>query len=469
MNIKNLKKYQKFMKLVEEKKMIVIPLLSVMACFSVGYVAVDKDKPEIVTNTMDLSYGEKLDMDSIDITDNRDDRDRLVITANTKSLDSKQLGTYKVEVSATDSSSNTTTKTILVTVVDDTCPKFEVLGGSEGYVVQIPVNGSTEVTSYIKAVDNVDGDVTQFMEVAGTLDTSTINTSQEVTLKAMDNAGNVSEETFTFVVADIEAPVITLTQGEKAVVDYGSEFSVDSIATIVDNFDANVAVTMEGTVDTKKEEVQEVKLIAKDIAGNTSEVNASVEVKDISGPQITLSASNAKIELNAGFDAASYLVSVTDNKDGDVLSNVQISAVDTSVRGDTTVTYTATDAAGNVGQATLSLNIGGSKFQAIADAAIAQIGVNQDCTMLVTNALKAVGIYHHGWPISYMSLGHVIPFEEAMPGDLIYYADGGTGLAHIAVYIGGGQSIHGGWHGTTVQYRYNYSTCSTPIFIRIDR
>ena len=85
----------------------------------------------------------------------------------------------------------------------------------------------------------------------------------------------------------------------------------------------------------------------------------------------------------------------------------------------------------------------------IAAAAYAQLGVNQDCTMLVTNALAAAGINHHGWPASYLSLGRTVSAAEAMPGDLIYYADGGMGLAHIAVYVGGGQAVHGGFNGNT--------------------
>ncbi|KAD3514911.1 hypothetical protein GD627_11365 [Arthrobacter yangruifuii] len=83
----------------------------------------------------------------------------------------------------------------------------------------------------------------------------------------------------------------------------------------------------------------------------------------------------------------------------------------------------------------------------IAAAAYAQLGVNQDCTMLVTNALAAAGINHHGWPASYLSLGRTVSAAEAMPGDLIYYADGGMGMAHIAVYVGGGQAVHGGFNG----------------------
>jgi lysM domain protein len=108
----------------------------------------------------------------------------------------------------------------------------------------------------------------------------------------------------------------------------------------------------------------------------------------------------------------------------------------------------------------------GSKQQAIYQAALAQIGRIQDCTMLVTNSLKNVGINFHDWPIGYFSLGKQIPASEAVPGDLVYYANGGTGWAHIAVYAGNGQAVHGGWLGNqTVLNTVN--TGSGPVYIRV--
>ena len=107
-----------------------------------------------------------------------------------------------------------------------------------------------------------------------------------------------------------------------------------------------------------------------------------------------------------------------------------------------------------------------NKGAAIYQAALAQLGTFQDCTMLVTNALKAVGINFHDWPAGYMSLGTVVPASQAQPGDLIYYANGGTGLAHIAVYAGNGQAVHGGWLGNqTVLNTANVG--SGAVYIRV--
>ncbi|TLM81461.1 NlpC/P60 family protein [Pseudarthrobacter sp. NamE2] len=106
------------------------------------------------------------------------------------------------------------------------------------------------------------------------------------------------------------------------------------------------------------------------------------------------------------------------------------------------------------------------KGAAILSAAYAQLGVMQDCTMLVTNSLAAVGINFHDWPAGYLSLGRTVSAAEAQPGDLIYYADGGAGMAHIAVYAGNGQAVHGGYNGNqTVVFSANVG--SGPVFIRV--
>jgi peptidoglycan DL-endopeptidase CwlO len=106
------------------------------------------------------------------------------------------------------------------------------------------------------------------------------------------------------------------------------------------------------------------------------------------------------------------------------------------------------------------------KGAAILSAAYAQLGVTQDCTMLVTNSLAAVGINFHDWPAGYLSLGRTVSAAEAQPGDLIYYADGGSGMAHVAVYAGNGQAVHGGYNGNqTVVFSANVG--SGPVFIRV--
>jgi cell wall-associated NlpC family hydrolase len=141
-------------------------------------------------------------------------------------------------------------------------------------------------------------------------------------------------------------------------------------------------------------------------------------------------------------------------------------------------TTTAAESTATAGNATLAVNTAAPAAKApaassglgaaIAAAAYAQLGVTQDCTMLVTNSLAAVGINFHDWPAGYLSLGRTVSAAEAQPGDLAYYANGGlAGQAHIAVYVGNGMAVHGGWNGSTTAL-FSVNVGSGPVFIRVN-
>jgi cell wall-associated NlpC family hydrolase len=86
--------------------------------------------------------------------------------------------------------------------------------------------------------------------------------------------------------------------------------------------------------------------------------------------------------------------------------------------------------------------------QGIANAALAQLGVNQDCTALVEKSLRAVGIPAGdlGTQVGeYTALGGYVVTDGAYaPGDILVFPG-----QHVGVYIGNGQAVHGGWGGTT--------------------
>jgi cell wall-associated NlpC family hydrolase len=126
-------------------------------------------------------------------------------------------------------------------------------------------------------------------------------------------------------------------------------------------------------------------------------------------------------------------------------------------------TLAATTAADTAAKAPAAMSGSGAS---IAAAAYAQLGVAQDCTRLATNALAAVGVNYHGWPAGYLSLGRTVSAAEALPGDLAYYQNGGAGMAHIAVYVGNGQAVHGGWNGGTTSLQ-SVNVGSGPVFIRV--
>ena len=91
------------------------------------------------------------------------------------------------------------------------------------------------------------------------------------------------------------------------------------------------------------------------------------------------------------------------------------------------------------------------------DRAYSLIGQSMDCTALVSQALAARGINFHGWPEEYVNVpgGHVVTDGSLQPGDILIYANtggwnGGAHYDHVALYVGNGQAVHGGWNGHSV-------------------
>ena len=95
----------------------------------------------------------------------------------------------------------------------------------------------------------------------------------------------------------------------------------------------------------------------------------------------------------------------------------------------------------------------------VLSAAYSQLGVGQDCTSLVSNSLAAAGIYFHGWPQQYASLGSWT--SNPVPGDIVIYD------THVAIYAGGGKAVHGGWNGGTTGVGPVYCSANLMGYIHI--
>lgn len=63
---------------------------------------------------------------------------------------------------------------------------------------------------------------------------------------------------------------------------------------------------------------------------------------------------------------------------------------------------------------------------------------------------------------------HAVTKEEARPGDIIYYTNGGEGLQHYAVYLGGTSALQGNINGTTVIGSVYMNNGSAPQFRRLN-
>ena len=222
----------------------------------------------------------------------------------------------------------------------------------------------------------------------------------------------------------------------------GTVLKVDASATKTAEVTVPKAIVVENTTEKTVVKVDPVQTVAPKAAATAPTASAKTEVKEA-----------PKAEVKKEAPVATPAVAKAEEK-----------AVVTPVVATAAPTVTAKTQAPAAAATTQVAS--SNKGAAIYQAALAQLGTFQDCTLLVTNALKAVGINFHDWPAGYMSLGTVVPASQAQPGDLVYYANGGMGAAHIGVYAGNGQAIHGGWNGNqTVLNTANLG--SGPVYIRV--
>lgn len=81
-----------------------------------------------------------------------------------------------------------------------------------------------------------------------------------------------------------------------------------------------------------------------------------------------------------------------------------------------------------------------------------------DCSGFVLSVFKNFGISLPRNSGSQAGTGTKISISEAQPGDLIFYAKGGS-INHVALYIGGGQVVHASSPKTGIKIsQYNYRT-----------
>ena len=146
---------------------------------------------------------------------------------------------------------------------------------------------------------------------------------------------------------DRTAPVITVTGPTTVNHEQGTTYT-DQGATANDAVDGSVAVVTSGTVGTDAG-TYTLTYTATDRAGNAATATRTVIVADTTAPVITMVGS-ASMTLELGTPFTDPGVSATDTVDGTV-PVVTTGTVGTAI-GNYTLTYTATDAAGNSATAT---------------------------------------------------------------------------------------------------------------------
>ncbi len=154
---------------------------------------------------------------------------------------------------------------------------------------------------------------------------------------------------------DVTAPVITLLGDVNVTVIKNSTY-IDAGATATDDIDGVVNVITDGKVDPKKLGEYLLTYTATDVAGNTAKKTRMVTVApDSTAPMITILGENPA-EVYQGGVYIEAGVTVIDEIDGELETTIS-GAVDTSMIGSYTLTYSATDLSGNVASSIRVVNV----------------------------------------------------------------------------------------------------------------
>ena len=290
------------------------------------------------------------------------------------------VGTTTVSFTATDEAGNTATCSFTVTVADNEAPVFDAVSNIT-VNVDAGICGATVNFEIPTATDNCEGTVVTLTEGLAPGSEFPVGTTT-VTYTATDAAGNTVTTSFSVTVIDNEAPVIACIENISQATDMGS-------ATAVVTFDApvgtdNCGATTEQTAGLPSGSEFPIgtttnTYVVTDTAGNTATCSFTVTVVDEEDPTISCPA-NINMNVDAGICGAvvEFEMPVANDNSGNVIITQTAGPASGEVFpvGTTTVSFTATDEAGNT--ATCSFTVTVADNEAPVFDPISNITVNVD-------------------------------------------------------------------------------------------
>ncbi len=251
------------------------------------------------------------------------------------------IGTTTVKVCATDASGNAATPTTFtVTVSDTTAPVFTSVPGN---LVLEATSAAGASASFAATASDAVGATVSYSQNPGT--TFPIG-STTVTVTARDSANNTISSSFTVLVKDTTAPVITAPANVVVEATSASGATATFAASVSDAVGASVSYSKNsGTVFPLG--ATTVTVNAVDASGNAAAPKTfTITVKDSTAPVITSLPGNQTLEATSAAGAvANFNATATDTTGATVTYSVAAGSV--FPVGATTVVVTATDAAGN--------------------------------------------------------------------------------------------------------------------------
>lgn len=312
-----------------------------------------------------------------------------VTIAQTAGLPSGSLfpvGTTTNTFVATDESGNTSTCSFDVVVTDVQKPVISNMPANISVSNDASVCGAKVNWTAPTATDNCPGVVLTSTHQSGDLFSIGATT---VTYTATDAYGNSISASFNVIVNDTEKPVIN---GLPANITVSNDAGVCGAnvswvaATAADNCAGATIASSHASGQLFSIGTTTVTYTATDAAGNMTTASFTVTVNDTEKPVINGLPANFTVSNDAGVCGATInwvAVTVSDNCAGSTIVSSHVSGQQFPI-GTTTVTYTATDAAGNVTTASFTVTVNDTE-KPVINGLPANITVSNDAGVCSAN------------------------------------------------------------------------------------
>jgi hypothetical protein len=262
-------------------------------------------------------------------------------------VDPNTPGSYTITYGAADASGNPATATRTVNVVDTLAPVI-TLNGANPLTIECHTAFADPGAT---AADLCAGSVA--VSSAGAVNAN-VPGNYTITYSATDPSGHIGTATRAVNVFDRTAPVITLNGANPLTLECHTTFT-DPGATATDLCAGSVAVSSSGAVNANAPGSYPLTYTATDPSGNTATATRTVNVVDTTAPVITLNGANPLI-VPCETPFIDPGASASDACTGTVPAPAS-GTVDVNTPGNYTLTYTATDPAGNTANATRTVTV----------------------------------------------------------------------------------------------------------------
>jgi hypothetical protein len=259
-------------------------------------------------------------------------------------------GVYTLTFDVKDKSGNAAASVVrTVRVVDEVAPVI-TLKGQKSLTIRV---GDAYEDAGATAHDDVDGDITQSIEITGMIITGTPGV-YTLTFNVKDKSGNAAASvvrTVRVTVVDEVAPVITLKGEQSITIDVGETYE-DAGATAHDDVDGDITQSIEitGMIITGTPGVYTLTFNVKDKSGNAAASvvrTVRVTVVDEVAPVITLKGEQS-ITIDVGETYEDAGATAHDDVYGDITQSIEITGmIITGTPGVYTITFNVKDKSGN--------------------------------------------------------------------------------------------------------------------------